>query len=98
MTTSKPKVAAELRKPDDYVKEIARATTQNDGDVGWSVAFNAKSKIIIYCSKNAIGCRKGSRHRGFCRFGIGFLPSMRPSFECAWPSRFGCRICGSAVV
>jgi hypothetical protein len=56
MITSKPKVAAELRKPNDHVMEIARARTQRDGDVGWSVAFNAKPKIIIHCSKNAIGC------------------------------------------
>jgi hypothetical protein len=38
MTTSKPKLAAELRKPDDHVKEITGETTHREGNVGWSVA------------------------------------------------------------
>jgi hypothetical protein len=44
MTPSKPRVAAELRKPDDHVKEITRATTHRDGDVGWSVALHPMPK------------------------------------------------------
>jgi hypothetical protein len=38
MTTSKPKLAAELRKPDDHVKEIARVTKHREANVGRSVA------------------------------------------------------------
>jgi hypothetical protein len=44
MTQSKPTVAAELRKPGDVVKEIARVTTHREADVGRSVALHPMPK------------------------------------------------------